>query len=240
MFFNKKKIRLDETSFFGSWMDCHSHLLPGVDDGFRKMEDTLRVLKGFESIGVRKICLTPHIMEDCPNTVDGLYKVYAELMGLYEGKVEIFQAAEYMVDMLFDEWVKSGNFLTIGEGRYVLLETSYFNPPVGLEARLGKVISSGKKVLLAHPERYMYMDEGTYTQLKERGIAFQLNLLSLSGWYGRQVMLKAQRLLVKGMYDAVGSDLHSELMFEKMLNMELDSKILNKLKEIGGGERLGF
>ena len=72
MWLFKKKIRLKDSGFFQGFIDWHCHLLPGVDDGVQTMEESLQILSFYEQLGVSEVWLTPHIMEDIPNTTEGL------------------------------------------------------------------------------------------------------------------------------------------------------------------------
>ena len=95
-------------------------------------------------------------------------------------------------------------------GKHILVETSYFNSPMRFKETLRQIKSLGYYPLLAHPERYMYMDNDEYRRLREEGVKFQLNLVSLAGGYGAVVRKKALWLLANGLYSVAGSDLHSE------------------------------
>lgn len=96
-----------------------------------------------------------------------------------------------MLDDLFAERLASGELMPIGgEGNHLLVETSYFNPPVGMDAIIDRIMSAGYFPLLAHPERYIYMDAARYRQLHERGAKFQINLPSLLGRYGSDAAAK--------------------------------------------------
>ncbi|MDE6769133.1 MAG: capsular biosynthesis protein, partial [Muribaculaceae bacterium] len=110
---------------------------------------------------------------------------------------------------LFEERLASGDVLPIGdEGRHILVETSYYTPPMGMEDLLDKVKAKGYYPVLAHPERYRYMDEAFYNRLKNKGILFQMNYASLVGGYGESAKKKAEWLLKKDMVNLVGSDVH--------------------------------
>ena len=195
--------------------DFHCHILPGVDDGVRKMEDTLAILKDYESLGITTVWCTPHVMEDCPNTTEGLKARFSELQQEYKGNITLHLAAEYMMDNLFLERLEAGDLLTI-DGK-VLVETSYFNPPANLDETLERIKSKGYFPILAHPERYMYMSKDDYKKYKSSDIFFQMNIGSLKGYYGRHVKKKAKWLRRKGFYDYSGSDLHSRTMVPHIL-----------------------
>ncbi len=206
--FNKKKVSIK--GVFNGFTDYHSHILPGVDDGVETMEESLEILHLYEGLGVKAVWCTPHIMEDIPNTTDHLKERFAELLNAYSGNIRLHLAAEYMLDTLFEERLESNDLLELGErGNHLLIETSYFNPPMGLQNILLRIKAKGYYPVLAHPERYVYMEEEDYRQLKDKGVKLQLNLFSLAGIYGKTVQKKAGWLQKEGLYDLQGSDLHS-------------------------------
>ena len=193
--------------------DCHCHLLPGVDDGARTMEESLRLLQLYETWGIRTVWLTPHIMEDIPNTVEGLSARFAELKELYKGSIQLHLAAEHMLDNLFDERLTQKALLPLGEsGRHLLVETSYFNPPMGFYDLLARICSVGYMPVLAHPERYVYMDRKDYERLRNLNVKFQLNLFALVGAYGPDARKKAEWLLNGDFYQVCGSDMHRQAL----------------------------
>lgn len=203
---------------FQGFTDWHSHILPGVDDGVREMEDSLAILRRYEEVGIKRVWLTPHIMEDYPNTPDSLRARFKELQEAYKGPVELRLAAENMLDSLFEERLAAGDFLPIGEeGKHLLVETSYMNPPYGFKDMLQRTMAAGYFIVLAHPERYRYMDENDYRELKSMGVLFQTNFASLVGGYGESARKKAEWLLKEGMIDVTGSDLHRLGFFNETL-----------------------
>ena len=198
------------SSLLTGFTDHHSHILPGVDDGVKKMEVSLKVLERYEQLGIAEVWCTPHIMEDIPNTTEKLQARFAELCEAYQGPIKLHLAAEYMMDALFEERLEQGDLLKLGdEGNQLLVETSYFTPPMDMDKILLRIKQKGLYPVLAHPERYVYMNKERYTELKDKGIRFQLNLSSLAGAYGSEAKDKALWILKKEYYNLVGSDLHS-------------------------------
>ena len=207
--FNTKAPTLKEAGLLKGLTDWHSHILPGVDDGFREMEESLQALDAMEKMGVQTLWLTPHIMEDCPNETADLRKRFEELKLVYNGKMKLRLGAENMLDNLFEDRLEANDFLPIGEtGNHLLVETSYYNPPMNMTGILEHVMSAGYFPVLAHPERYQYMDEKDYERLKEMGVLYQANYFSLIGAYGNTARKKLEWLLKKDMIDVMGSDLH--------------------------------
>lgn len=239
--FSNKTESLEEAKFFQGITDWHSHILPGVDDGFKNIEDSLKALHIMESLGVKNLWLTPHIMEDYPNETADLRKRYEELKLAYEGSINLFLASENMLDVLFEERLEKKDFLPLGEnGNHLLVETSYYNPPMNMKPLLEKVKSLGYYPVLAHPERYQYMSEKDYEELKEMGILFQANFFSILGAYGNTARKKLEWMLKKGMIDIMGSDLHRHTVLEALKGKNpQNKKAFDLLKEVGRrGHRL--
>ncbi|MCM1138952.1 MAG: capsular biosynthesis protein [Muribaculum sp.] len=206
--------------------DWHSHILPGVDDGVADIETSLAILAEYEKMGFSQVWLTPHIMEDVPNTTIALKKRFDTLLTEYNGKMILRLAAENMIDGLFYERLKNNDILPIGDKHEMLLvETTVFNAPMDFEDTLCEIRHKGYYPLLAHPERYDYLRSiKEYRKLKEIGVRFQLNLLSLDGAYGKGVQKKAQDLLSLGMYDHFGSDLHRIGQVEWIKSLKLSKR----------------
>jgi tyrosine-protein phosphatase YwqE len=211
--FNKifqKESKLKKSGLLDKKSDVHSHILYGVDDGVQQLEESLQILEELEKLGFKKLWCTPHIMEDIPNETKFLQERFLQLKQAYKGEIQLHLAAEYMIDNVFSKRLSNKDLLPHGELKnHLLVETSYFNPPLNLEKTLQEIYSIGYYPLLAHPERYVYMEENDYIKLKSNGIKFQLNLLSLKGMYGKTAKKKAEWLLSKNYYDQVGSDIHS-------------------------------
>ena len=210
-----KRYSIVGSGLLQGFTDWHCHLLPGVDDGVPTLEESLRLLSCYEVAGIHEVWLTPHIMEDIPNTPSFLRGRFAELQAAYRGPIILHLAAEHMLDSLFEERLAQDDLLPLGkEGRHLLVETSYFSPPYGLHNILLRIKSKGYIPVLAHPERYVYMDREEYGQLKQLDIAFQLNLPSLAGAYGADAKRKAKWLLENRYYQFSGTDTHRLAVWE--------------------------
>ncbi len=233
MFFSFKK-SYKTSGLLEGFTDWHSHILPGVDDGIKTMEEAVAVLEYYESLGMEEVWLTPHIMEDIPNTSDNLRKGYDTLCRNYKGKIRLHLAAEYMLDTLFIDRLGKGDILTYDKsGKQILVETSYVQAPYGFHNILQDMKEAGFIPVLAHPERYRYMNWNDYQTLHSQGIRFQLNIMSLIGAYGPAAQSKASGLLEEGFYTYSGTDVHSlasaTLLMEKKSLQKSKIELLENL-----------
>lgn len=219
---------------FTDAVDWHSHILPGVDDGVETIEESLEILQRYEQTGIKDVWLTPHIMEDIPNTTAMLRERFQLLQENYNGKISLHLASENMIDNLFRQRLADGDLLPIGQdGKTLLIETSYFNAPLKLTETIKEINAKGFFPLLAHPERYNYIDKiAAYRDLKELGILFQLNLMSLCGYYGPRVKSKALSLLSAGLYDCIGSDLHRSLHLDVIQSISLPKDLVASINRL--------
>lgn len=230
MFFFHSKIKVGKSGILQDFTDYHSHILPGVDDGVQKMEESMAILSLLEKQGVRTVWFTPHIMEDTPNDPNELQSRFDRFCEAYSGGIELKLAAEHMLDGLFQSRFQVGEVLP-HSGNELLVETSYFTPPMALEQTLTGIMKKGYYPLLAHPERYEYMDEEDYGHLHDLGVRFQCNLPSLAGAYGTRVQQKAEKLLKAGYYSKAGNDIHSLHFLQSFLESKISKKILNLVLE---------
>jgi tyrosine-protein phosphatase YwqE len=189
-------------------------LLPGIDDGAKDLEDSVSLIKTMRSYGIKNFITTPHVLGDIyPNTPEIIQGKLSELIKALKERgikdVSISAAPEYMLDEQFSKLLNEGKILTLKEN-FVLVEMSYFSAPINLFEVLFEIQLQGYKPVLAHPERYNFYhkDFEQYYKLKKSGCLFQLNFLSLTEQYGKNVQKISEKLLQLGMYDFVGTDTH--------------------------------
>ena len=223
------KRSLQESGILSGSTDRHSHILYGVDDGIKTPEDSLAALAFEESLGVREVWCTPHIMEDVPNTTEALKSRFEELCGIYNGPIKLHLAAEYMIDTLWEERLEAGDLLLM-EDDMLLMETSTVTPPFDLKGSLSNAMSAGYRPLFAHPERCRFLEVKDCEELVKMGVRLQLNIASLTGYYGQTAKVKAEALLKKDMNFAYGSDCHRvRTINEQYSRPELSKEIIQKL-----------
>lgn len=210
---------------FGSFkVDMHSHLIPGIDDGSKSMDESIAMLAKFESLGYKKVITTPHIMSDyfrnTPEIIlSGLEDVRNEVSKL-NLNIEIDAAAEYYFDeSLMERLNKKEKLLTFGDN-YVLFEFSFHSEPNHIDKLIFELLTQGYKPVLAHFERYAFLFDSNMEKAiewREAGVNIQMNFNSLSGHYGPEVLKQAKALVDEKLIDFVASDCHR---MEHLMTME--------------------
>lgn len=236
IFFKKKNIPL--TNFFSEgFVDIHSHLLPGIDDGAKNLDNSIELISKMHSYGIKNFITTPHVLGNVyPNSTitikEKLQQVKTGLKNRGITDISISAAAEYMMDEQFSERLEKNDILTLKDN-YILVEMSYFSAPINLYEVLFEIQLKGYKPILAHPERYNFYhnDFNNYYKLKNAGCLFQLNLLSLTEQYGKSVQKISEKLLKEGLYDFVGTDTHHHNHLE-LLKKIGTKKNLEKIKHL--------
>ncbi len=237
-FFKKKEIPLIEF-FPKGFVDIHSHLLPGIDDGAKNLDDSIELISKMSSYGITNFITTPHVLGDIyPNSTDvilqKLEEVKVELKKRNMNSISISVAAEYMLDNEFFMRLKNNDILILKDN-YILVEMSFFNEPFNLSDILFEIQLKGYRPVLAHPERYGFYHNNfeAFYKLKKAGVLFQLNLLSLTEHYGKNVQKTANKLINENLYDFVGTDTHHKnhlKLLEKIGAKKVKEKIFHLLE----------
>lgn len=231
-FFTSKPFLVDLLT--ENYVDIHSHVLPGIDDGAKNIADTIKLTTAFQEIGFSQFITTPHISEHIwKNASDAIITNQKEteaLLGANNITLPFKAAAEYLIDEHFENLFKSEKLLTLKDN-YVLVEMSFMNAPVELYRILFELQVAGYIPVLAHPERYLFCHRSfeEYAKLKKAGCLFQLNLLAVTGHYGSTIAGIAEKLLKLGMYDFTGTDVHHKIHIER-LNQKITVSSISALK----------
>jgi tyrosine-protein phosphatase YwqE len=223
--FFQKKIKL--TSIFPpDFVDIHSHFLPNIDDGSVSMEESVALLRRMHGYGIKHIICTPHVMESVwENTSETIQRqldaLNSHLKSIEFNDITLHAAAEYMLDANFDRLLKTEKLRTLKDN-YILVELSFLSAPVNLYETLFNIQIAGYKPVLAHPERYSYFHSSMeeYLKLKAAGCLFQMNLLSLSNYYGPKVHAVAIDLLKLELIDFTGTDTHNQQQLDILENID--------------------
>ncbi len=220
--------------YSGMVVDFHNHVLPGIDDGAKTLEDSVAMLRNFIELGVKKVIASPHSMADgYINSTEKILQtrdMVREAIKANNLDIQFDAAAEYYMDELFMEKIEKKDLLTVGKN-YVLMELSYLSKPTNTADAIYKLQVAGYNLILAHPERYPYYHEenfANYKEFKNRGVYFQINLGSLVGKYGAGARYTAEKMIDENMVEFVSSDLHTLGQFQ-MLRDCLKQKHLEKI-----------
>ena len=229
---NKKNFLVD---YLGQFVDIHSHILPGIDDGAEVISDSMDIIMGFNEIGITHMVTTPHVNQNYyPNTAETIHtahnKVQNELLNLGMKHISLESSSEYMIDSNFENLLDQKLIAPI-RNKYLLIEMPFVQSPMNFDQATFKIATKGYYPILAHPERYFFLHSNykKYHDFKSKGISLQLNLLSLSNYYGKQVSKIAEKLLVDNYIDFVGTDIHNIRQLELLKNIKLRNSTLNML-----------
>jgi len=211
--FTKKKA---PAQVAGLQTDIHSHLLPGLDDGVQTYEDAEDIITRFQQLGYRKLITTPHVMSDAyRNTPEIITEALEKLRAYLKGRnidIEIQAAAEYYLDeTVFRRIEKGERMLTFGQN-LLLFETNFLNEPFNLKEFIFLANTHGYRPVLAHPERYIYLqnDIEKAQDLMDRGVLLQVNISSITGYYSKEAQRTAHKLIDRGWVHLLGSDCHAQ------------------------------
>jgi protein-tyrosine phosphatase len=210
---NKKNTSFPDLSSIAA--DMHSHLLPGIDDGVKSIDESLRLLRKFCQLGYKKIITTPHINARYPNNAGIIRDGLATLKQAVADAgipLQIEAAAEYYMEDGFEKILEQGDLLTFGDN-YLLIEMPYYIPYPLFSQTVYDIQMAGYNIILAHAERYAYWHKnmGEFEKLKARDIMIQVNFMSLSIFNPVATRKTARMLIDAGFVDFAGSDVHNEM-----------------------------
>nr|WP_299172594.1 CpsB/CapC family capsule biosynthesis tyrosine phosphatase [uncultured Allomuricauda sp.] len=235
-FFQKKIFLAD---YLHGLVDMHNHILPGIDDGAKTVEESLELIQNFKNLGITNFVFTPHIMNNYyPNTPETIQKSYDALNNALENNnidgITTDFSAEHMIDDNFETILENRAVMPLKQD-YMLVEMSYLQPSINFDKAIIEISKQQYYPILAHPERYVYFHNRSriYQTLKSQGILFQLNLLSLtSEVYGVGVQKHTQKLLEEGMIDYVASDVHNIHQIRMLKEIKISNTMLNRVLPI--------
>ncbi|AIZ64795.1 capsular biosynthesis protein [Hymenobacter sp. DG25B] len=235
--FGSRAAAVEAVSLGALEVDMHSHLLPGLDDGAETLEHAVELLREMQTLGYRKLVMTPHIMGDFyKNTPEGVRTALNNLQQAAQEAgitgLELECAAEYYLDEWFAQKLEATEPLLSfgGNQKYLLFETSYINEPFNLQETIFNLKAAGYQPVMAHPERYTYL-YGRFQELekiRESGVLLQVNLNSLSGYYSSGAKHVAEKLIDAGMVDMLGTDAHHRKHTETLRTKVLMAEYLQK------------
>ncbi len=217
--------------------DVHCHIVPGVDDGSPNTDTSMELMERMASWGINRIIATPHMtldtFENTPDILDPALAELHEALDRSDIDIELSRTAEHRIDDFFFQQLEKGAIVPY-PNNYLLVENSFVQEPWGLDRTLFDLKLRGYKPVMAHPERFMYYQEGRerYQQLHQAGNLFQVNVLSLAGYYGKSTKQTAEWLIENHMADFLGTDLHHHRHADA-IEEYLESKDYRKLLDSG-------
>ncbi len=212
--FKKNKSNKPVPGYLPFNTDIHSHILPGIDDGSPNIETSLQLIEGLTALGIKKTIATPHIIGDLyrnnAQTINAALQQVQQACSQHNINIEVSAAAEYMLDDYFIELLKKDEPLLTLYKKIVLTEIPFTSTPENLEDIIAAITDKGYKPILAHPERYNFFQQNfdKYFYLKEIGFTLQVNLLSLTGYYGSKAEKAAKFIFENNLAKLIGTDLH--------------------------------
>ncbi|MES2647123.1 MAG: CpsB/CapC family capsule biosynthesis tyrosine phosphatase [Bacteroidota bacterium] len=222
-------------NFIGA--DMHNHLLPGIDDGSQDVETSLQLIDVLLELGYQKFVCTPHvILEVHPNdetTISDAWQVLKNGLAQKGLDIPIEYSAEYMLNFDFDSILNEGRIIPFGN-KQVLIEMSYAVESPNIKDAIFELQTKGFRPILAHPERYPYYFHKVkyYEELMDAGCDLQINMLSLTGYYGKPIKKMAEKLIDNGWITWIGTDLHHHRHLGALIQLSNDSKVLRYLDKI--------
>jgi tyrosine-protein phosphatase YwqE len=221
--FFKKKIEKDSgIAKLPFVTDLHSHILPGIDDGSPDIETSLQLVKGIYDLGIRKSIATPHVIADIyrntPATINNALQLLINACKEANIPIEIAAAAEYMLDDYFLKLLRNREQILTIHKNIILTEQSFVSPTSNLNEISFELVTAGYLPIMAHPERYHFYhgNYDAYTNLKDMGFLLQVNMLSITGYYGKPVAKAARYLFENNLADLVGTDMHHQRHLEML------------------------
>jgi len=227
-FLTRKKATADPlpalSDFSFLYGDMHSHLVPGIDDGSQSLDNSVTFIQRLALMGIKHFITTPHIHgEMYDNDTEKVQRSFQPLkdhLQQYLPDISMRASAEYFLDNYFLTEVLPKGLMGFGSRNHVLVEVSMAGWPRNVNDLLFAVQANGYAPILAHPERYQYeTNPDAFARIRDKGIALQLNLLSVTGYYGKAVQDMALVLMDRGLYDFCGTDLHHERHLSRLEHM---------------------
>lgn len=213
LFKSKSSLEPDD-NYFPLQIDMHSHIIPGIDDGAQDVNASIELIEGLQKLGINRAIATPHIIGDLyrnsDETIEPALEILQQELKVRNNDFKVTAAAEYQLDDYFIQLLRAKVPLRTIKDNIILTEFSWLSRPEKVDEICFEILTEGYKPILAHPERYPYYHQefSMYENLINKGFVLQLNLLSLSGYYGSAVAKVAKQLLKEGLISYIGTDLH--------------------------------
>ena len=192
--------------------DIHAHVIPGVDDGSPDLASSIELIKGLKELGIERILATPHIAaNEFPNSAETLTGPFEQLKAELDRQkisLDLTHSAEYRIDDGLTTLLAEDKIIPFPK-KFILIENQWQMEPMNLEQLIFDLQVKGYRPIMAHPERFSYYQaKPSRLEALHAKIPFQVNMLSLAGYYGKAAKQLAEQLAKKGMVDYLGTDTH--------------------------------
>lgn len=191
--------------------DIHCHVLPGIDHGSPDTHHSLDLIDAMIRWGIKRFIATPHVTETTfPNTQETILAADSVLrreLNTSDRDIDFISSAEYRIDDFFFRQLADNRLIPMPDNN-LLVELNFLMEPINLPVILFNLKVKGFQPIVAHPERYLYLDLNRCRELRNSGSLLQVNLLSLAGYYGKDVKKNACKLVAGGLADFIATDLH--------------------------------
>lgn len=218
-------------------IDIHNHILYGIDDGSKSLEESIEILKQYKEMGFKDIVLTPHYIENSNYTTNNKEK--QNLLKTLKNKIKginLYLGNEVFINNNLEELLNQQEISTINNSRYLLIEFPMNQKLKTITNTIYELKIKGIIPIIAHPERYEYVkkDITIVDEWIEEGALLQANYGSIVGVYGRKTKKTLKKLLKKNKISILATDIHYPNS-EIYKNIEKSKK---KIKRIIGEEKL--
>lgn len=234
MFNFLRKSKKDIELFYNT--DVHCHIMPGVDHGAQSIEQGLELLEAEMKMGINRVFLTSHVtagtFENTTQSLTTAFDSFSKAVRDAGLDVELHLSAEYRIDEYWDKQWQAGTILPL-PGNYILMENSFQQELLQLDELMFELMVKGYNPILAHPERYSYYSRRhqRYEKMHNAGVKFQLNILSLAGYFGPVARENAEWLIKNNMVDLLGTDMHN-IEHANIIQDYLKSKDWRKMSRV--------
>jgi protein-tyrosine phosphatase len=219
-----------------NYIDIHNHLLPGIDDGSKTVEQTNKLITRMKELNISGAIATPHtfygLWDNTASSIQNAFTI-ATVNNTSASSFLKGYSSEYLLDATLIERINKERLLCLVDN-YILVELPLFSNPINLYEMLFELKIKDYKIIIAHPERYLYFHNNLekFSKLKKSGVYFQLNLLSLTGFYGKEIQKISERLLENDLYDFTGTDIHRESHVDELISKPIAFSDKNKIGDL--------
>ncbi len=214
-------------------VDLHSHIIYDVDDGSKSIEESIDIIKEASEKGITDMVATPHYMKGAmvstPETINEKLNILREKLKEENVRINIYSGHEIYVDSTIFEDLENKKINTIEGTGYLLIELPLSQELNNLEDIIFELHIKGYNVILAHPERYRFVQKDIHSldKLINSDVLLQMNISSLIGRYGTEAKQAAEALLKASMIHVLGTDVHHKNSINLQINEGIE--IIKKL-----------